>query len=54
MEQKKQRRHTNNLYLYCREPGHVVHECLKKRGSHATHAISVANPQPKELRNKHV
>jgi hypothetical protein len=35
-EQEKQHQRTNNLCLYCEEPGHVVHECPKKHGPHAT------------------
>jgi hypothetical protein len=52
-KQEKQRQHTNNC-LYCGELGHVACECLKKHGPHETHAIFVTNPQPEELKNKHV
>jgi hypothetical protein len=54
MEQEKQCQHTNNLYLYCEEPCHVVHECPKKHKPHATHTIFVTNSQPEESENKHV
>jgi hypothetical protein len=48
MEQEKQSQCTNNLCLYCEELGHVVCECPKKCGAHATHAIFVTNPQLEE------
>jgi hypothetical protein len=47
-KQEKQHQRTNNLCLYCGEPCHIVCECLKKNGPHATCAISIINPQLKE------
>jgi hypothetical protein len=40
--------------LYCGEQGQVACECTKKHGPHATHTISIINPQPEELENEHV
>jgi hypothetical protein len=48
MKQKKQRQPTNNLYLYCEELGHVVHECPKKHGPYVARVIFVTNPQLEE------
>ncbi len=53
-KQEKQCQRTNNLCLYCGKPCHVACECVKKHGPHETHAIFVTNPQPEELKNKHV
>jgi hypothetical protein len=54
MEWEKQRRCINNLHLYYGEPCHVVCKCPNKHGPHVAHAISITNPQPKELKNEHV
>jgi hypothetical protein len=54
MKQEKQCQRTNNLYLYRGKPNHVVRECPKKCGPHATHVIFITNPQPKESKNEHV
>jgi len=43
MEQEKQSWHTNNLGLYCGKLIHVIRECPKKHGPHATHTIFVTN-----------
>ncbi len=40
--------------MYYGEPSHVVRECPKKSCPHAVCAISITNPQPKKLGNKHV
>jgi len=54
IKQEKQHRRTNYLCLYCGEPSHLVYECLKKCGPHASCAIFVINPQLEESKNKHV
>ncbi len=47
-KQEKQHQHTNNLCLYCEKLGHVARKCPKKHGPHASHVISITNPQLKE------
>jgi hypothetical protein len=47
---KKLRRRTNNLCLYCGNPGHIARQCLQKLVKLQVQAVET----PQELENKNI
>jgi hypothetical protein len=49
-ETEKLRRRTNNLCLYCGNPGHIAHQCPQKLVKLQVQAMET----PQELENKNI